>query len=403
MKNSSNDSKLRPLLFPRFHPAVAERVVPVPAANSSEMENELQKPIEPPVETHGLVAEKKHSAMLERLSILHQSRLQQSAARRSAVDSSSPSFESIQSFLVLFGNAKRSVEGDLHQCRALAASNSDAKSQIKLELDRISAAISDMEKLVAEQSYFLPPYEVRSSLDVIGELKEMVESASAELAPRKKFSFKNKASSKMGTGVLAEMAVDNRVSNAAKLHFVPSDSPGFRNKQNQVLVKRFRVSESEGEFSVTDLDSCDVYLKGRLRALFIHRLKNCRIFTGPVLGSILMEEVTGCLFMLSSHQIRIHQARNCDFYLRVRSRPIVEDCSGVRFAPYRLFYQGIDKDLSDSGLEEETGNWANVDDFRWLRALQSPNWSLISEEEFLDVQDVSELEEKIDEKQLCLE
>lgn len=386
------------------------------------MENELQKPIELPVETPGLVTQKKHTAILNRLSILHQSRLQQSAARRSALDSS-PSFESVQSFLAIFGNAKRSVEGDLNHCRALAASNSDAKSQIKLELDKISAAISNMEKLVAEKSYFLPPYEVRSSLDVIGELKGMVESANTDLAPRKKFSFKNKASSKMGTAVSAEMAVDSKdsnasemgtavssemavdskISNAAKLKFVSWDSPGFRNMHNEILVKRFVGSESEGEFSVTDLESCDVYLKGRLRALFIHRLKNCRIFTGPVLGSILMEEVTGCLLMLSSHQIRIHQAINCDFYLRVRSRPIVEDCSGVRFAPYRLFYKGIDKDLSDSGLEVETGNWSNVADFRWLRAMQSPNWSLLPEEEFLDVQDVSELEEKIDVKRLCLD
>ncbi|PKU66737.1 tubulin-folding cofactor C [Dendrobium catenatum] len=357
--------------------------------------DELQKPNGLPVETLDMIAQKKHAAMLERLSNNHQSRLQQSAARRTAADFSSPSFESVQSFLSLFSDAKRSVEADLHRCRAIAAADPKAKSQIKLELDKVSESISDLEKIVSEHSYFLPPYEVRSSLKTIEELKEMVESANAEIAPRKKFTFKSKASSKKEPAALAKESEQFiTVSNAASQNISLSDSPGFRNKQGEILIKRFRVSESEGDFSIVDLDSCDVYLKGRFRALFIHRLRNCRIFTGPVLGSILIEDVNNCLFMLASHQIRIHQARECDFYLRVRSRPIIEDCSGLRFAPYRLLYEGIDKDLSDSGLEEETRNWANVDDFRWLRAVQSPNWCLIPEEEFVAVRNISELEEK---------
>lgn len=61
-----------------------------------------------------------------------------------------------------------------------------------------------------------------------------------------------------------------------------------------------------------------------------------------------------------------------DFYLQVRSGLIIEDSSAVRFAPYRLFYEGIDEEPGDSGRGEETGNWANVDDFKWLRAVQSP-------------------------------
>ncbi|KAH0915798.1 hypothetical protein HID58_030244 [Brassica napus] len=60
---------------------------------------------------------------------------------------------------------------------------------------------------------------------------------------------------------------------------------------------------------------------------------------------------------------------------RVRSRLIIEDSNGVRFAPYCLDYGGIEEDLKMAGLEEETESWANVDDFLWLRAVQSPNWS----------------------------
>ncbi|WMV12366.1 hypothetical protein MTR67_005751 [Solanum verrucosum] len=95
------------------------------------------------------------------------------------------------------------------------------------------------------------------------------------------------------------------------------------------------------------------------------RGKENKVYVGPVFGSVLIEEVTNCVFVMASHQIRIHQAKKCDFYLRVRSRPIIEDSDGVRFAPYCLKYEGIEKDLEEANLGEETGNWSKVDDFKW--------------------------------------
>jgi hypothetical protein len=35
----------------------------------------------------------------------------------------------------------------------------------------------------------------------------------------------------------------------------------------------------------------------------------------------------------------------------------------LRYAPHALKYVGIEKDLRNSGLEDDTVNWANVDDF----------------------------------------
>lgn len=168
-------------------------------------------------------------------------------------------------------------------------------------------------------------------------------------------------------------------------------SPGFKDKVNEVLVKDFRGGEV-GEFVVVNLEGCEVRLMGSVRALFVHRLKNCRVYVGPVHGSVLMEEVEDCVFVLASHQIRIHHAKRCDFYLRVRSRPIIEDSNGVRFAPYCLRYDGIDEDLEKANLGEELGNWANVDDFKWLRAVQSPNWSVLEECDRIGTVSISSLD-----------
>ncbi|KAI3462075.1 hypothetical protein Pfo_018738 [Paulownia fortunei] len=330
--------------------------------------------------------ERKHAAMLERLSNRHHSRLSGKPDPSSAA-----SFESTQSFLSQFSESKLSIES--HLSRILQHPDPTHKP----DLEAISLEISSLEKLVAENSYFLPPYEVRTCLNTIGHLKQSLDEVTSLVIPKKKFSFKNKPSKK-STSIPAQKAVmlgepEKRLNvGLEKLGFRDLNAaPGFRNRENEVLVKEFNRSESEGqngEFTLSDLRDCEVRLKGCLRALFIDKLINCKVYVGVVMGSVLIEGAEECVFVLAAHQIRIHNAKNCDFYLRVRSRPIIEDSSGVRFAPYCLSYQGIEKDLTEANLGEETGNWANVDDFRWLRAVQSPNWSFLLENERIGVVDI---------------
>ncbi|KAI9192399.1 hypothetical protein LWI28_022301 [Acer negundo] len=82
-----------------------------------------------------------------------------------------------------------------------------------------------------------------------------------------------------------------------------------------------------------------------------------------------MEELEDCVFVLASHHVWIHFAKRSDFYLRLMSIPIMEDSDGVRFANYCFKYKRIEEDLAVAVLDEETGNWANMDDFKWLRAM----------------------------------
>ncbi|KAJ0975007.1 hypothetical protein J5N97_016972 [Dioscorea zingiberensis] len=289
--------------------------------------------------------EKKQALMIERLENLHQARKSGSGSE------TAPSFESVALFLSRFSDSKHSIDAELARLRAL---DPTAKPDAKPQLEALSDMIADLERLVAENSYFLPSYEIRSSLKSISDLKESLDALSAELVPRKKFAFKNKPLKKALLVLSKEKeeirGVEEEKSDLGSFW----ESPGFRNQ----------------------------------KVLFW--IKNCRIFVGPVLGSVLIEDVEGCLFMLASHQIRIHQAKMTDFYLRLRSRPIIEDCSVARFAPYKLVYEGIEEELQESGLAEETENWANVDDFRWLRAMQSPNWCVLPEEEQIGVVDISD-------------
>ena len=74
-------------------------------------------------------------------------------------------------------------------------------------------------------------------------------------------------------------------------------------------------------------------------------------------------------------------------YLRCGSRPIIEDCTGIRFVPFPPIYVSIpftaselfssiiwDQDTTETSRPDSPNMWDQVDDFTWLRAEHSPNW-----------------------------
>ncbi|RLN09316.1 tubulin-folding cofactor C [Panicum miliaceum] len=303
-------------------------------------------------------AHRKHLAMLERLS---------KRSSSSGASSDSTGASPVEAFLTRFGAAKLAAESALSACRASSPEGDAAAS-----LAAAAAAIDDLDRLVAESSHALPPYELRSALAAAADLRAAHRAAASEIRPKKSFSFRNKSRGPRNpprdpAAVPPPQPPPPEQPKPSADAVLPGC--GFRGRNGATLAKDLRASnDKNGDFTLADLVSCEVYLKGKCRALYVHKLRDCRVFVGAVLGSVLIEDVEGCTFVMAAHQIRIHEARATDFYLRVRSRPIIEDCSGVRFAPHALKYDGIDVDLKESGLEEETGNWANVDDFKWLRA-----------------------------------
>lgn len=79
----------------------------------------------------------------------------------------------------------------------------------------------------------------------------------------------------------------------------------------------------------------------------------------------------------SGVQLRIHDSEGVDFYVLVASGPVIEDCSGLRFAPTGLRYSRYQHNLqvctcsalhtmvfcegACSGLRLESGPWSH----RW--------------------------------------
>ena len=77
-------------------------------------------------------------------------------------------------------------------------------------------------------------------------------------------------------------------------------------------------------------------------------------------------------------QIRVHNTVRSDLYLDIRSRPIIENCSELGFAPR---HQAKCKTAEEQPGQEGSALWKEVQDFQWVRAGQSPNWHVIEVEQ----------------------
>ena len=112
-------------------------------------------------------------------------------------------------------------------------------------------------------------------------------------------------------------------------------------------------------------------------SLTLRDIHNSLIICGHVAGPIHITSMHDSVLVVATRQFRMHDSKSVDVYLQTASRPIIEDCEGIRFAP-----------LPECYVTESTAKaknlWDQVDDFKWLKAEASPHWSVLPEEKRVD-------------------
>lgn len=230
-------------------------------------------------------------------------------------------------------------------------------------------------------------------------LQEKFDEARNKIAPKKKFQFKtiHKNGSAISLNDAAELAQQQRlqpsgpkglssndsstIATPANLKTPPSedmlgDLPSFTKNYNEELAQgsggRIRkpsfsqatninisghkdihiilpstASRATSSGSVTNLTRCIVDLSEPtahgtpFAGLTLQNVKNSLIVAGHVAGSAHITEVQNSIILVASQQVRMHNCKNVDVYLHCASRPIIEDCSNIRFSPIPDCHVGI--------------------------------------------------------------
>ena len=285
--------------------------------------------------------------------------------------------ENIQSFLDNFNCEKKVIENHLEE------SFSVDKKHLIVHFDALSQSVIKLERYVSESAMFLPPYELKTAQNMLVALKNKIQEKRDEMLPKKKFAFRSnrKTEKKSNISITTKCDKDIQESKSEDDLIIELAACKFVGVSNQTLTKDAEEINLK-DVALADLTECTVLLKGAPSAIHINKLKNCKIFCGPVPGSIFIRECIDCIFVLACQQLRIHSSTQSQFYIHVTSKAIIEDCNTVRFARYNWTYNDLEKHYEKSGLSKERNNWDKVDDFNWLAAdVHSPNWAILEESE----------------------
>ena len=107
------------------------------------------------------------------------------------------------------------------------------------------------------------------------------------------------------------------------------------------------AAEYEGKENVIieNLTNCTVMLPFSIKCIYMKNITQTKIYVGSVSGASFVDKATDCFIHVQSHQIRIHNSKNVQFYLTARSNPIIEHCTEMKFGPY------IDPETSEPALK----------------------------------------------------
>ncbi|KAI1287028.1 Tubulin-specific chaperone C [Halotydeus destructor] len=281
----------------------------------------------------------------------------------------------INKFLSSFSSKKNEIESFLASCDVTSQAAGEAK-----EFGKVVDDYEQLKELLNEANEILPAYNAKVSQDTLKMISESIEKKRQLFKPKKKFAFKT-STFKKPEAESSQNKVNDEVDRVGLSHSDPgsmAEFNGLRSLTNEsVIMHSDQTNEKTVQF--VDLTNCTIEVQGHSRTVFMKNLKDCIVKLGPVQTSVFVNDCSQCSFQISCQQLRIHNSVTCDFYVATISKPIIEDCSKLRFGKYDYTYEKVDQDFEKSSIDRANCHWNEVIDFCWLSTESpSPNWVVIS-------------------------
>ncbi|KAI0179675.1 TBCC-domain-containing protein [Hypoxylon sp. FL1284] len=304
------------------------------------------------------------------------------------------------------------IQGQIDDLATLSPAGGERQDGI----DTVLAGISRLSNEVMDAGDYIPAYDQRTYSQAIKALTEKLNEATASFAPKSRFQFKSRGKTTSQTepqadprqrtafsyvgskqspimdAVKREEAVNSsslakdyneqleQQSGVRKPSFSDAKSIALYDHTGLHIMLPSTASRATSSGSLTNLVRCVVDMTiptstgAPFAGLALKDIKQSLIVAGQVAGPVHITGLENSTVVVAARQVRIHECKNVNVYLHCTSHPIIEDCSGMRFAPIPEFYA--------SNLEAGGANqWDQVDDFKWLKNEPSPNWSTVPEEQ----------------------
>jgi hypothetical protein len=289
-----------------------------------------------------------------------------------------------ESFFADFQYAVTALQEQIARLSTTSCGGSERTNAI----DDCLAGISRLSYQVKDASSYIPAHDQRTYADAVKALSERLQAVRSTFAPQKKFQFKTTRKNISAFGL---------AHSGESIESTPTPSRRMDCSEDKGVDSGITIADHNGSHislptSPSNSASSGTILNIRhsvihllpytpggssFATLTLRNIKDSLIICGKVAGPIHITGVEDSVLVTACRQFRMHSSSNVDVYLHCTSRPIIEDCRGIRFAPMPSTY--IPQDIS-----RINNQYDQIDDFKWLKAGPSPHFSVLPEAERID-------------------
>ena len=222
---------------------------------------------------------------------------------------------------------------------------------------------------MADAADYLPAYDQKVYTDAIKALTDELHRTTAKLGPKSRFQFKPRVSKagkdskpdarhltknlNIALGPAASASSpseqyksedhDQEISDVStgtrKLSISSTRDIAITDRENVHLVIPTSASHTTPAGALKNLKRCVVDMSASttvgapFASVAMKNIEKSLVIAGHVNGPVHITGVKDSILVVVARQVRIHDCANVDMYLHCTSHPIIEDCSGMRFAP----------------------------------------------------------------------
>lgn len=158
----------------------------------------------------------------------------------------------------------------------------------------------------------------------------------------------------------------------------------IKDKENETIYKHYGDLNG-ADFKLRKNKNCEIYILDWSKGMYIDDCEDCKIFCGPIDGSVFIRGSKNCQVSLIARQVRFRSCENLKVFTYCPSDPAVESSFNIYFAPFNAFFPHL-KELFIKGefKKEEKNHIDSPYDFTPSEELGggAPHHLKLPEEEF---------------------
>ena len=129
----------------------------------------------------------------------------------------------------------------------------------------------------------------------------------------------------------------------------------IKDKENETLYRHY--GELNGaDFKLRKNKNCEIYILDLSKGMYIDDCEDCKIFCGPIDGSIFIRGSKNCQFSIIARQVRIRSCENLKVFTYCPSDPAVESSFNIYFAPFNAFFPHLKELFVKGEFKKEEKN-----------------------------------------------